>query len=281
MKLYGLMITKDDEEIFDGWCRDQLHLYDAVVCLDGSATDAVARIAGRYSDRLVYLHERDYDLPHKTDHGLRRLVHEEIVRRFGRDNWIMCCHADEFCYHDPRKVAVKAAREGHDAVAWYSLHFYPHHDELADWERRRRLPVTERFRHYHWNHCGSGLPWVEDRLYRNSPQAAWDGVTHGNVRPLHVRRLAPFRPILRHYKVFATDPGWYEGSGASAHYRHHWPGQRHRTGLPFRVERFEDLFVRAVPDYANCDRFGGTFDHPWNMGEEYRPDPAEALRPLR
>jgi len=49
-------------------------------------------------------------------------------------------HADEFCYHNPRKVAEEAAQEQCDLVAWHSLHFHPHFADLAD---RRRLPVTQ------------------------------------------------------------------------------------------------------------------------------------------
>ncbi len=281
MKLYGLLITKDDDAIFADWCQDQLPLYDAVVCLDGSATDATERITHQFGERLIYLHERDYDIPHKTCHGLRGPVHNEIVRRFGRDNWVMCCHADEFCYHDPRKVAAKAAREGHDQVSWYSLHFYPHPAELADWPRRRELPVPERFRHYHWDYLGSRLPWLEDRLYRNGPGVAWDGVTHCYSRPHGLAQSAPFHPIYRHYKVFTVDLEWYEVRGSSTFYRNHWPGQEHRTGLHFPVRCLEDLFVTSVPDYDCCGRFDGCFDHPWNMGEEYRPDREEHLHPLR
>src|SRR6185312_9603451 len=107
--------------------------------------------------RLVYLHERDYAIAHKTDHGLRRVVHEEINHRFGTANWVMCCHADEFCYHDPRKVAARAAAEGYDGVTWFSLHFYPHPDDLSDWDRLRTASVPERVRHYHWNHHGRGF----------------------------------------------------------------------------------------------------------------------------
>src|SRR5579862_8508936 len=71
LRLYGLLITKDDQEVFGDWCRDQLHLYDAVVCLDGSETDATERLAKLFPEKLIYLHERDFKIPHKTDHGLR------------------------------------------------------------------------------------------------------------------------------------------------------------------------------------------------------------------
>src|SRR4029077_15886972 len=50
-----------------------------------------------------------------------------------------------------------------------------------------------------------------------------------------------------------------------------------RTGLPYQVERVEDLFVTSVPKYTCCTRYEGEFDQPWNMGEEYRPDPQQIV----
>jgi hypothetical protein len=227
------------------------------------------------------LHERDFCIRHKTDHGLRRVVHREIVRRFGTENWVMCCHPDEFCYHDPRKVAAKADREGYDLVSWFSLHFLPHPSAQTGWERRECLPVYERVRHYHWDYRGSGLPWREDRLYRNRPGVEWDETMHGSVRPHGVDREAPFHPILQHYKVFSTDLAWYETDGDHTLYRKHWPDQHHRTGLPFSVRRAEDLFVDSLPGYERCDRFDGRIDQPWNMGEEFRRGAVPVKRALR
>jgi len=68
------MITKDDHTTFADWCRDQLDLYERVVCLDGSEGDLTAAIAARFDERLVYLRERDFLIAHKTDHGLRDFV---------------------------------------------------------------------------------------------------------------------------------------------------------------------------------------------------------------
>lgn len=271
-RLYGLMITKDDESVLGDWCRDQLQFYDAVVCLDGSNGDATKRIATRFPDRLIYLHERDFVLPHKTDHGLRDVVHREIVRRFGPGHWIMCCHADEFCYHDPRKAVVEAIRGGFDQVSWFSPHFYPHPDEWADWERLKYLSIPDRYRHYHWSYLGDGFPWVEDRLYRDGPDVRWDGSTHGNVRPLGLTGPASFHPTLKHYKVLITDPAFYDVAAASAHYKTHWTTTSGRTGVPFPVRVPQDLFVSSVKNYSRCDRFDGSFPHPWNIGESYRPD---------
>jgi glycosyltransferase involved in cell wall biosynthesis len=272
-KLYGLLITKDDQAVFADWCRDQLPLYDAVVCLDGSEGNDTACIASGFTDRLVYLHERDFSIPHKTDHGLRAVVHREIVRRFGRGHWIMCCHTDEFCYHDPRKIAGEAEHNSFDCVSWFSPHFYPHSNEWSDWTRLRHLPVPERHRYYHWSYRGDGFPWCEDRLYRDTVGVEWDGKTHGNVRPLGLTRPASFHPILRHYKVLVTDPAFYDVSASAAHYRTHWVGTPARTGVPFPVRETKDLFVSTVPNYQKCDEFEGTFTQPWNMGEQFRPEP--------
>ncbi|QJX01317.1 hypothetical protein FTUN_8961 [Frigoriglobus tundricola] len=277
LRLYGLLITKDDHPVFADWCRDQLRFYDAVVCLDGSAGDETARAAAAFGDTLIYLHERDFDIPHKTDHGLRAVVHDQIVARFGTGHWVMCCHADEFCYHDPRKVAAEAVRGGFDQVSWFSPHFYPHPDEWPDWPWLRHLPVPERFAHFHWSYKGDGFPWCEDRLYRAGPGVAWDRVTHGNVRPNGLTAPAPFHPTLRHFKVLVTDPAFYDVSASAAHYGTHWVGTGGRTGVPFPVREPKDLFVAAVKNYARCDRFDGTFPPAWDIGAAFRADPPDTF----
>lgn len=155
MALIGLMTTRNDAAIFETWCAEQLSLNVAVVCSDGSATDSTRLIAERFSNRLIYLHDRAYSVPQKTGIGLRRVVHLEIVRRFGTGHWIMCSHADEFCYHDPRKIAAIAERQGYDLVSWFSPHFYPHPSELEDCESRQSLSDPERHRIYHWAHVDS------------------------------------------------------------------------------------------------------------------------------
>jgi hypothetical protein len=280
MHVFGLLITKDDHEAFGDWCRDQLPLYERVVCLDGSTTDETSRQARDFSMRLIYLHERQFDLPAKTDHGLRRVVHSQLVKWFGARIWIMCCHIDEFCYHDPRKIAAIAECDGYDLVSWFSPHFYPHPSEIADLSQRLQRPVQERFQHYHWGFRGNGLPWIEDRLYKAGRDVTWDATTHGSVRPHGLSRPAPFHPIYRHFKVCTVDLAAFELDGTATRYRGHWEQQEHRTGLPYRVERLQDLFVPSIADYSHCDRFDGTFPEPWNMGEEFKraettPDPRD------
>lgn len=271
MHVFGLLITKGDHAAFGDWCRDQLRFYEMVVCLDGSVTDETAQQAHQFRDRLIYLHERDFVIPTKSDHGLRRVVHQEIVRRFGPDNWIMCCHTDEFCYHDPRKIAIKAETEGYDQVRWYTPHFYPHPSEMSGLRERLGRPLQERYHHYHWGYLGSNLPWIEDRLYKSSPHVAWDAVTHGHVSPHGLKSPAPFYPIYRHFKVCDLNLADLETGQPTTLYHQHWQDQEHRTGLPFHVSRVKDLFVTQVRKYAYCTKYDGRFDQPWNIGDEYCP----------
>jgi len=266
----GLLITKNDSEVFGEWCDDQLELYEAVVCLDGSDDGITKEIAASFPNKIHYLHEQAVPVVHRSDHGLRAIVHQEIVRRFGHDNWIMCCHADEFCYHDPRRIAQLAEQGDFDLVSWFSPHFYPHTSEYPLVENFERQSIRQRFRHFHWGYENSESPWIEDRLYRNGPEVGWDGVTHGSVRPCGIEKPAPFHPIYQHYKVCSIDLNELEEVKGHALYANHWNDQEFRTGLPFLVRRVEDLFISQIPRYRYCDRFEGTFSYPWNMGEEYR-----------
>jgi len=274
MDIYGLLITRGDHEAFGDWCRDQLAFYKAVVCLDGSDEDDTRRQAEEFSDRLIYLHERQFNIPSKGDHGLRRIVHQELTDRFGINIWIMCCHTDEYCYHDPRRIAEKASREGFDFVSWFSPHFYPHPSELADLSERLRRPVQDRFSHYHWSYFGNDVPWIEDRMYKAASHVQWDETTHGSVRPHGLYRQAPFHPILRHFKVCTIDLAAFELGNTTTLYKQHWQDQpsQFRTGLPYPVHHVEDLFVMSVPKYVCCNRFDGSFETTWNMGEQYRPN---------
>ncbi|WP_020471400.1 glycosyltransferase family 4 protein [Zavarzinella formosa] len=274
-KLYGLMITKDDESVFGDWCDDQLPLYDAVVCLDGSDGGRTAEIAARHAEKLIYLRERDFIIPHRTNQGLRAIVCQEIVKRFGTGHWVMLCHPDEFAYHDPRKIAAWAQAGGFDSVRWFAPQFYPHPSELAEWADTALLPIYCRQTHYHWDHGGSGFPWMEDRLFHLTGEISWNLADHRTVKPNGLHRPAPYCPILRHFKVVIVDPAWYEVAGDRSVYSGHWQDVPHRAGLPFAVSRLEDFFVSDVPGFGRCDRFADGFPHSWNMGDHFL-----AIRPI-
>jgi hypothetical protein len=183
----------------------------------------------------------------------------------------MCCHADEFCYHDPRRIADLAVAEGADCVWWYNVHFVPHPDDPDIAE----ASVTERCLHFHWSHNGNGIPWREHRLYRNAPEVWWDECTHGSTQPHRLHCPASFHPAIRHYKICSPDPRLFENISGAGLFRDRWQGLAHRSGVPWNVTSIEDLRVSHYPGYDMCSRFNGSFDQSWNIGDQFRPSPRE------
>ena len=266
----GLLITKDDDEIIEEWFFDNGHFFDGIACLDGSRSERTRRAAGCPAN-VSYLHEDQFQPLDRTDHGLRAVVHQALVQRYGPNGWITLCHADEFFYHDPRRCCAIADEEGSDGIAWYAVHFLPHPNDLAHWSELRDQPPQKRFRYYHWDFNGNGQPWLEFRSYRNSTKIRWDSLRHGSTQPEGCSHVAAFHPAYRHYKVYTIDPHWYLTDGARTLFRHHWTETPEgRTGVPWPASRSEDLFVAQYQPYRRCDYFKGSFDHGWNIGEEYR-----------
>jgi hypothetical protein len=266
----GLLITKDDDEIVGPWFRENGRWFDEIVCLDGSRSGHTRKAAAA-EPNVVYVHERDCGPITRTDHGLRDVAHRILVSRHGHEGWITLCHADEFFYHDPRKCCDLAEADGCDGIRWYALHFLPHPNDLPHREYLRLLPAHLRFRYYHWDHKGTGLPWLEFRSFRNHPSIRWQPTAHGSPQPAGCGRIAEFHPAYRHFKVFSLDPSWYSPERGWTRFAHHWQEvQNGQTGLNWPANSIEELFVDHYVPYQQCDYYNGTFDHAWNMGEEHR-----------
>ena len=180
---FGLLITKDDDEIAPHWFAENSHYFDEIVCLDGSNGDAI-RVAAQATQNVIYLHEKDWNLRFKTDHGLRDLPLQLITHRHGHGHWITLCHVDEFFYHDPRLCCMRAQNEGWDSIGWYTLHFLPHPNDLSDWPRLSRLPPHERFRWFHWDYQGSARRGSNLEVFETIPRFAGlrTGIFHANPR---------------------------------------------------------------------------------------------------
>lgn len=253
-----------------GWLRENAYYFDEIVCLDGSRSQTTYEAAAA-EPNVVYLHERDCGPILRTDHGLREAAHEALLSRHGHEGWVTLCHVDEFFYHDPRKCCELAEASHCDGISWFALHFLPHVSELPHRKYLRSLPAHLRFRHYHWDYEGTGLPWQEFRSFRNHQAISWRAEFHGSCQPDGCFRVADFHPAYKHFKVFSLDPSWYASERDWTRFAHHWEqvavGQ---TGLNWPVSSMEELFVNQYAPYRRCDPFRGVFPHAWNMGEQYR-----------
>jgi hypothetical protein len=266
----GLLITKDDDEIVGPWFRENGHYFDEIVWLDGSRTDHTRRAAAA-EPNVVYVHERTCGTILRTDQGLRDAAHRILVSRHGHQGWITLCHSDEFFYHNPRKCAELAETETCDGIRWYALHFLPHPNELPHREYLRRLPAHLRFRYYHWDYEGTGVPWLEFRSFRNHSRIRWQPAAHGSPQPAGCAKIAEFHPAYCHFKVFSLDPSWYAPESGWTRFAHHWQDvERGKTGLNWPADSIEELFVDHYAPYHRCDLFRGVFEQGWNIGEQYR-----------
>lgn len=193
------------------------------------------------------------------------------MNEVGRTGWVTLCHADEFFYHDPRKVAALAESQGADGIMWFALHFLPHPNDLRDGRAVANGSALDRIRHYHWGFENTGLPWKEFRSFRNHGQIGWDASKHGDPQPFGCQCIASFHPAYRHYKVFSLDPTFYASGDGWTEFSRHWQGVvAGRTGLNWEARSVQDLFVERYEPYEHCDLFEGAFHQAWNIGEQYR-----------
>lgn len=259
VRLIGLMMANEDPEIFGKWCSEQLSLYDVVVCLDGCHSSVTRRVALEFPDQIIYLHENQFEGSCNANSRWRGVVHDEIVRLFGSGGWIMCCHAEEFCYHDPRKIAAKAETDGYDLVSWYSPRFFWHPSEFPRPEEPSSQSVPLRLQHPQQGSSGAEFPCVVDRLYRNAETISWGSVSEDSVRPLGIQRPAPYHPILKYCLPSTAEAPLGHTPNKDARFVRLCGDQADRNSLnPFSTACGENL------------RSEGSFSVPWNMGDEFR-----------
>lgn len=272
MALFGLLITKDDDSLAEDWFRENANLFDEIVCLDGSSGDATRSAAAKYSN-VIHLHEHDWPMLQKTDHGLRDLPYQLIAHRHGVGHWITLCHMDEFFYHDPRECCKRAEREGADSICWFVLHFLPHPSDLTDTSRVSSLSPCEWQQWFHWDYQGSGEPWVEFRSFRSSADVYWIPNRHFSCKPEGSGlKIASFKPTLRHYKLPSINMDDFEQSTNGMLFKRRWMNVSFgRTGVPWLARDWKELFVDSYDGFLRCDQFTGKLDYHWNIGEEYRP----------
>ncbi|MCZ2344471.1 MAG: glycosyltransferase family 4 protein [Bacteroidales bacterium] len=193
-RLLGLMVTADEHTLLGDWCRDQLRLYDTVLCLDASTSDRTARLARRFSDRLVWIR-----CPADSAPKLWASGYQQLVQRFGSHHWVMICRPNEFCYHTPRSALMAAEQQGAVHIAWRLIGFDRHPNEhrhgiLGD---ARLIPNR-----YPLIREDSGTPdqdSMEIRLSRGDG-AGWIAGTHSAGM-----QLARLQPILQRYPLATVD----------------------------------------------------------------------------
>lgn len=194
MKLYGLALVKDEDDVIGDCIRHAMGFCDRVVVLDNGSTDdsvaIVEELATRNPGRVVFWGSDTQ--PYR--YGMRDVMYDELRHELGWDDWFLQLDADEFLLDDPRPHLAAVTKGGYDLVETWQAQFQFTDVDLAAWEsgqEDRTLPIDQRRHHFL-------VDWREGRLFRNRPDRAWSGRT--NDRPDWAVRRPRTRLVNRHYQ---------------------------------------------------------------------------------
>ena len=137
-RIIGLMLTKNEDEILEDWLRLYYTWFDKIFTLDGSDDCKSKKILEKYD--LNYYNQKNYNVK-ITDHGLRRILFEEIktyIKNTNNDNkdyWIVLVHPDEFYQRNFSKSINRAYAENKNVIQVNNCHNFPHVGELRTMEK--------------------------------------------------------------------------------------------------------------------------------------------------
>jgi len=199
VKLYGLALVKDEDDVIGDCIRHALRFCDRIFVLDnGSSDDSVAVVedlAAAHPGRVV-LWGVD---PQPYRYGMRDVMYDELRAELGWDDWFLQLDADEFLLDDPRPQLGRANAGGFDLLETWQAQFQFTDVDLARWEsgeEDRTLPIEQRRHHFL-------VDWREGRLFRNRPDRLWTGAN--NDRPDWAVRKPATRLVNRHYQYRDPD----------------------------------------------------------------------------
>jgi hypothetical protein len=231
MKLYGILITKDDDLIVEEWFQENHHRFHKLAVVDGSKSGLTENIARRYPN-TIYLRDPQ---THITDQTLRKHGWDAIAGEIERGDFVAICHVDEFYIHDPRAMMVEGA---FNIVLWLPLVMLPHPSEAEAWIKSPNKSPRPHFRHYWWR--TTQTPHCEHRMFRYVKEPFWN--TELTVKGCGViphnyfsETVCTATPLYLHYKIVNLSAEAYAGDG-------NLKKSSLNTGLPKPVEGISDLF---------------------------------------
>jgi hypothetical protein len=194
LKIYGLVLVKDEVDVVGQAIRHALGFCDRIAVLDNGSGDGtpelIEELASEYPGRVIFwgiercLFRR----------SLRGLMYDELRHELGWDDWFLQLDSDEFMASDPTSKLAEATASGFDVVRTWQAQFRFTKDDLAEWEAGRddpTRPIEQRRRYY-------SVDWREARFFRNRPDRAWEGTTR--TIPDWATTAAPFSLVNRHYQ---------------------------------------------------------------------------------
>jgi glycosyltransferase involved in cell wall biosynthesis len=191
MKIFGIMVVKNEADIITHTLRSAMEWCDAIYVLDNGSEDGTWEIVKQlaHSNPAIVAHERSSE-PF-TEFIRARLFN--VYRQHAQDSdWWCRLDADEIYIQSPRAFLANVA--SHEVVWATQLQYYFTDVDLVRFNDDPKLydpsiPLTHRYHYYQAN-------WSEIRFFRHRRRLRWE---HG-AWPRHLGRVFPKRILLRHYQ---------------------------------------------------------------------------------
>lgn len=144
MKLSGLVLTKNEEEMIEG-CLKQLDFVDEIIILDQGSTDRTVQIAKKYTDKIFKSTEDDF--------GKNRT----ILAQHAKGEWLLYLDSDE-------RITEKNVEEINSAIKnkLTNAYYFP----------RKNFILGKEVKHGGW------WPDYVPRLFYKSNLKGWNGRVH-------------------------------------------------------------------------------------------------------
>ena len=197
MRIHGILLTRDDDDIIGECITHALTWCDALYVFDTGSSDAtrdiVAAAASR-DNRVIRVNE-DYK-PVLMESGLRGYVFEKCRSHAEPGDWFAQVDVDEFYHEDPRQFIQRRLHRRETAVWNLTYEFRLTEAEVRGWQlghetlADRRRPIADRRRWY------TVLDHSEPRMFRYRPAMQWPPSV---CYPYNTGFVARERIPVRHY----------------------------------------------------------------------------------
>lgn len=192
MKVFGLMLVKDEADIIQHCISDALRWADALYILDNGSTDGSWEILQRLrSDRVV---------PWKQDHSpYRRSMRAEIFNEFRSNaqdgDWWFIADADEF-YPDNTREFLATVPHHYRVVCKKSIDYFITEEDIEEYEFTGDFTRDRDHIRYIEPNC-----WTECRFFRHRTRLRWDpSKKEQKQMPDHAGLFYPSLIPVRHYQ---------------------------------------------------------------------------------
>ena len=199
--LYGLCVTKDEEDIIGLSLKHASQFCKEIFVLDNGSHDNTWQRVNELSihNRKIVLLERK---PCQFGFGLRAYIFNRMTYKFRNGDWILILDSDEFLEEDPAPSIAYCERYGFDVIYALQAQFYVTRlDVNREWYLKGNSSI-ERFQDLPEYYL---INWREPRLFKYKSSLNWpDMDDQGNPAqifiPIGLTRKARKGIVNRHYQ---------------------------------------------------------------------------------